>query len=1595
MMEDFSVNFYTVCDSADAYFKTIDITKKGTGYKQYLRWKNNNESKYYPTGNRLIDHYTPQKEYARIQKETNNDSNNRNTVLTNSGWIELGPFQVGQITGHYAPGLGRMEYVEPNRLNNQQIYLGTRSGGLWRTSNGGQTWSRNTNYLPGSGVNAIGANPSNFNEVLINCRTADIGISFGVYRSTDGGNTFTATNFVPSTLGTGGLGSSFRINIIKYHPTIPNLVFIGTDRGVYRSTNNLSTWTRINNSWNVKEIEFHPTNNNIVYVYENYYWGTNKNKIHISNDQGLTYTSTADFAGNADASIRISTNSSNPNYVYLMSDNGIWKSTDSGQTFTPIRLRGTDTVGYYGGVVNDTNISNFVFGYLDLYNSTDEGTNHNQVTYWSLGSSEHGTGDFTNKFNNSTKYIHADNNFLRCVNGIFYSCTDGFLSSSSDQGVTWNRLINQASVRENYCLGVSQSNHYKTICGAQDNGTIIKNETNWIEYYGADGMEGIIHPLNDNYMVGSFQNGGRIKTINGGLNNFGATPPGQTASWVAPMFYDPNDQMTIYSLGINVHKSTNFGESWTTLGTSASFSTSRIENAAIAENDSNKIIITNDSNIDLSNDGGLTFTSIKSNLPNLWIADVVFDPNNDNRIIVVYNGYQNNSQKIYMTENSGASWQNITYNLGNMPIHSVVISNTDTPIIYIGAEIGVYKKTLSATTWSLFNTNLPNVTVKELEINYATNTLRAATWGNGLWETKLDGRSDFPEIINTSITSNVTTTSPIEGIQQYITSTINYSGTLSKVYIEYAIGTPTFNGTNIISMYNELNNIWKSNSALPNSTAGTKIFFKVIAIAENGDTTKTYKFMYSIKPNNGYCSGVGSSSNGNLYINSFTCNGYTNTSNSNNTYTYYSSSTINLSTNNTYTATGNFNTGWADNDFVVWIDYNQDLTFTADERVIMDGNTGSQGTGSFTVPANAVSGNTRMRVRLGYWGGFDNPCDSTLGEVEDYLVTISNANAPSITYTGNYPYCSGSNEFTYTGTTANTVTWTIQQGTNVYYFTGNTINVSNLPNGIYSMVVCATINGITYKNIFSNCFEISTTTWNGTTWSNGNPEGKTAIFNSSYSLSSDLTVCSVQVSNNSTLNVPTGKTLTVENQININTGSLINIENNGAVVQINNVVNTGNTIAKRNSTPMVRLDYTAWSSPVLGQNLLDFSPNTITSRFYEYLYTGTSTATAYQSVPNVSTTPFTPAKGYMIRTANNWSTSIPTIYNGQFSGVLNNGNYSQPLGIGYNLIGNPYPSPISANLFLDANTNIGTLYFWTHKVAASGGVYPLNNYASYTKGLGGVAAAAGGEIPNGYIQTGQGFFINTTNSGIANFKNNQRVNASLSSQFFRNSTNANNTEKHRFWLNLNNESNAFNQILLGYSSEATNEYDQGIDGELLDSTHSLLYSTINENKYVIQGRKLPFNTNDVIPLGIKILTSGTYSIQLEQFDGLFENQDIFINDKVTNIITSLKNNVYNFFAESGIYDNRFEIIFNNSLLNQEQVDIENTVIYTSDNVIHIFSDLSIDEVEIYDVIGRTLYHKKNVNAKEYKINSIIANNQTLIVKVKNTTGKLSTKKIIL
>ena len=520
-------------------------------------------------------------------------------------------------------------------------------------------------------------------------------------------------------------------------------------------------------------------------------------------------------------------------------------------------------------------------------------------------------------------------------------------------------------------------------------------------------------------------------------------------------------------------------------------------------------------------------------------------------------------------------------------------------------------------------------------------------------------------------------------------------------------------------------------------------------------------------------------------------------------------------------------------------------------------------------------------------------------------------------------------------------------------------------------------------------FTFNSTTWNGSLWNNGNPTGSNGIiFSSNYTIGSDLTGCALQVTNNAAVTVSPSFDVTLSGAIVVDTGSSFTLNSNSNLIQTSNALNSGNIIVKRETSLLKRLDYALWSSPVVGQNLLNFSPETLTNRFYTY----NSGTDQYNAIASPSSTNFSIGTGYLIRLPNTHPTT-PTLFSGTFTGVPNNGPVTLTVTSNkYIAIGNPYPSTIVADSFITTNNLVEPLYFWRK---TNNSANP--SYATYTRagGTGTTSANLGGlsnTVPNGTIQVGQGFIVKSVSTSLT-FSNSMR-NGDNANQFLR--TNLN--EKNRIWLNLTDTNGYFCQTMFGYMSDATQGVDPTIDGLYINDVQTALTSIINNEEFAIQGKGLPFVDSDSVQLGFKTTTAGAYTISIDHFDGLFSSgQNIFIKDNLTNTIHDLRTSDYTFLTEIGVFNSRFQIVYVNSTLNNTlpQFNANTVIVYKNNQKIVVnTSSFLMSNVKLYDASGRLLKESHGINANEI-IMDAPSSNEVIFVKITSQNDSVITKKIIL
>jgi hypothetical protein len=621
------------------------------------------------------------------------------------------------------------------------------------------------------------------------------------------------------------------------------------------------------------------------------------------------------------------------------------------------------------------------------------------------------------------------------------------------------------------------------------------------------------------------------------------------------------------------------------------------------------------------------------------------------------------------------------------------------------------------------------------------------------------------------------------------------------------------------------------------------------------------------------------------------------------------------------------------------------------------------------------------------------------------------------------------------------------------------------------------INDFTFRGIVSALppCNLPLTTWSDGAWDNGTPNLSTpAIIKANYNtgIHGNFSTCNLTIDTGATLTIndedngsTTNDYILVQNHITVN-GAII-IEPKAAFVQLDDegLVNGTGTlqVIKETAPKNAWYEYTYWSSPVSGVQigtLTDTQPN---RRFIfnaqNYLDAKAETennntlidgqdgidddGNDWQRIDN--TTVMAPGVGYAVTLTESVYASAPGTSNKRFrfsfEGLFNNGDIRVPVyrndfelnDTNWNLIGNPYPSAIDADLFINANTAIdGALYLWSQNTPPSStanGNQQLNFSSSDYAIINGTGQVAGGDglIPQRKIPSGQAFFVSysdavvpiniTTNidghdiaRGEVLFNNAMRVTgASDNAQFFKNSSSKNNPtgSENKIWINLTSDNGIFNQTLIGYIPSATNKDD----GSYFDTqkntstgTYAIIYTTMDDSnkKFAIQGKaENSLNAHEIINIGFKtsINTSTLYTLSIAQLQGEFlTNNTIYLKDNYLDTIHSLSDSDYTFTSEIGEFNDRFEVVFNNQSVSTEELtaDINSLNIIDLDNGEVKFiaaNNLTIRNVSIFDLLGRKLYQFKGQNSEEtYHLHSL--KGHIYIAKVEFSNGTSIIKKAI-
>lgn len=722
---------YTVAEiksEADRYFSGRDLGQ-GSGYFPYQRWLHmaqrlQDEHGYLPNTLQRIE------EIQNYDAYLNESAGSRTNLF--DYWEELGP-TYWNATTHWSPGVGRVTGISVQEDNEQHIIVGGETGGVWRTYNGGETWVPLTDYLANLKVYSVAIDPSN-------PETYYFGSTSGlIFKSQDSGATWTNV---------GQIGNSV-VNKILIHPTNRLILFASAqNQGIYKSSNGGFAWDEVvSNENRGYDVEFKPGDPEIVYA--------SGLKFHVSSDGGDSFTVHADFPNNEPKMIGISPD--DPEVVYVIEANGgsfggLYKSEDAGFSFVELNHAGRnyfgyDTAGFDPGgqaprdmdiTVNPNDVNEVHIAGVLTWRSLDGGLNFDISSDWVPG----------NAANAGIGYCHADVDILEFVNNTLYAGTDGGIfkapNTTEISADYYTDLSTGLGIRQWYKIGVSQTSDVVVTGGSQDNGSSFYSAVTgqWIDWIGADGMEGFVDKDNPELLYGMIQFGGMYRTENGGATLLNLPEPGSgSGAWVSPFEQDPSVQNTIYCAFEQVFRSDNKGGNWTPISQDFGGDLNQMK---IAPSNNQIIYASRGAQLYRTMDGGATDWQTMN--PPGGINSIAIHPADPMRIAVAVTG----TAKVRVSYDGGENWDSMTLNLPNFSALSVLWDDNGSNGLYLGMDYGVYYIDDTFSEWQPFLTNLPNVIVNELEINQANGKIYAGTYGRGLWaSTKYGyvvGQEEFTQV---------------------------------------------------------------------------------------------------------------------------------------------------------------------------------------------------------------------------------------------------------------------------------------------------------------------------------------------------------------------------------------------------------------------------------------------------------------------------------------------------------------------------------------------------------------------------------------------------------------------------------------------------------------------------------------------------------------------------------------------------------------------------------------------------------------------------------------------------------------------------------
>ena len=738
---------------------------------------------------------------------------------------------------------GRIADIAVDPQNHDTWYVAAASGGVWKTTNHGTTFSPIFDKYASYSIGCITIAPTNNNTIWVgtgeNNNQRSVAFGDGVYKSVDGGKSFKNM----------GLKTSEHIGKIIVHPEDENTIWVaaygpvwsaGGERGVYKSTDGGETWTRtleISEHTGIAEIAIDPTNPDILYASAHqrrrrewtYIGGGPESGLYKSTDGGATWKKiNKGLPAGEMGRIGIAVSPVDENYVYAIVEargdkGGFFRSTNKGESWS--KMSGYKTSGnYYQEIICDLTDRDKVFSMNTWLHHTEDG-----------GKNFKRTGESKKHVDNHCIWIdpnNADHWIVGCDGGIY---------ETYNHAKEWRYYDNLPIIQFYKVATDNDAPFYNIYGGTQDNNSMggpaatINNagilNSDWYITNGGDGFESAIDPENPNIAYAQAQYGWLIRYDRSSGEKTPIQPmPGKDEkayrwNWDSPLLISPHDNKTLYFCANKVFKSNNRGDDWETISPDLSRQLDRNKLPvmgqvwsidAVMKNKSTTIygnIVafdesplqagllyagTDDGLIQVSEDGGDSWTKVESfpGVPEQTRVNmIVADLHDVNTVYATFNNHRSGDFKPYILKstNKGKTWTSIS---GNLPERGAAFAirqdHVKSNLLFAGTEFGCYYSVDGGQNWSKLG-GLPTIAVYDIDIQKRENDVVVATFGRGFYV--LDNYTPLREVSN-EILEKEAHLFPIKDALQYVPSApLGLRGTGSQGANMWHANNPKFGAT--------------------------------------------------------------------------------------------------------------------------------------------------------------------------------------------------------------------------------------------------------------------------------------------------------------------------------------------------------------------------------------------------------------------------------------------------------------------------------------------------------------------------------------------------------------------------------------------------------------------------------------------------------------------------------------------------------------------------------------------------------------------------------------------------------------------------------